>query len=404
MTRYLSACLLTLMTCVSGPAQTLPTVSLSGTVSDQDTAFVSGAQVLMKGIEQPRQVSTITDGRGAFRFENVNPGNYELLVTREGFNPTTLRVKIGQRLAPPLKITLAVADLQQEVSIAATTAQANTEAEGNLDVVRLDRTALSNLPALDQNYIGTLSRFLDGGAVGAGGVTLVVDGMEASKVGVSASAIQEIKINNNPFSAEYSRPGRGRIEIITKPGSTKFHGEFNFLFRDQHFNARDVFATERPAEQRRIFEGNFSGPLSKSSVHPTTFLISFNREEEDLQAIIFAQGPEGAIQGTFPKPTRQTEFSLRLSRQMTKNSIFSILYSVEEQDTSNQGVGGFNLPEVATTSKHHEDGLRFNHNWVISPRLVSQISFLLERYDAPTTSVNSARRIVVQDAFAGGGA
>ncbi len=62
-----------------------------------------------------------------------------------------------------------------------------------------------------------------------GGVTLIVDGVEANSAGVSASAIQELKINQNPYTAEFSRPGRGRIEIITKPGSTD--GAFNFLFR-----------------------------------------------------------------------------------------------------------------------------------------------------------------------------
>ena len=101
-----------------------------------------------------------------------------------------------------------------------------------------------------------MSRFLDAGSIGTSGVTLVVDGVEATRAGVSASAIQEVKINQDPYSAEYPRPGRGRIEIITKPGSSEFHGTFNFLFRDYHLNARDPFALIRPPEQRRIYEGN----------------------------------------------------------------------------------------------------------------------------------------------------
>jgi hypothetical protein len=62
------------------------------------------------------------------------------------------------------------------------------------------------------------------------------------------------------------------------------------------------------------------------------------------------------------------------------------------------------LPEVATNFANHEDLLRFNHNWVISPKLVNQTSILLGRYDNPITSVRQAQRIVVQDAFTGGGA
>ncbi len=405
MTRWFCLSLLLFIGFGAVCAQNPPAIiTLTGTVLDQNAALIGKAQVTLKGGEPVRSRSTKTDASGAFRFDKLAAGEYELVVTLEGFKPTTLQVTIGNRAPAPVQVVLPVAELHQEVSVPVASVQVNTDADSNLDVVALNSEALKNLPALDQNYIGTLSRFLDSGAVGTGGVTLVVDGMESNKVGVSASAIQEVKINNNPYSAEYSRPGRGRIEVITKPGTAHFHGEFNFLFRDQHFNARDVFATTRPAEQRRIFEGNFSGPLSKSKAHPTTFLISGNHEEENLQAIVFAKGPNGAIQSNFPRPTRQTEMALRLTRQMSKNSTLSMVYTDEYQSVKNQGVGGFNLPEVATNFEDHEQQVRFNHNWIVSPKLVNQISFLLGRQDVPTISVNRGPRIVVQDAFTGGGA
>jgi hypothetical protein len=65
-----------------------------------------------------------------------------------------------------------------------------------------------------------MSRFLDAGSIAAGGTTILVDGVEASRAGVSASAIQEVKINNDPSSAEYPRPGGICIEIIAKHGMT----------------------------------------------------------------------------------------------------------------------------------------------------------------------------------------
>lgn len=405
MTRWLHSLLLLLAGVTVLHAQNPPATStLTGTVLDQNAAVLSGARVTAKGANLARPLSADTDAYGAFRFEKLNAGNYEILVTREGFNPVTVRADIGNRPHAALRIILPVADVQQEISVSGANTQINTEADGNLDVVSMDRAALNNLPALDQNYVGALSGFLNAGAVGTGGVTLIVDGMEATKAGVSASAIQEVRINNNPYSAEYSRPGRGRIEIITKPGSAQFHGAFDFLFRNQNLNARDVFAVTRPEEQRRIYEGNLTGPLVKSKTHPTSFLFSANREEDDLQSIVFATGPNGTIQSNFSRPSRQTEFSVRLTRQMTDKSTFSVLYSYEDQSSRNQGVGGFSLPEVATNSKNHEDLLRFGHNWIISPKLINQINVLLGRYDAPITSVNQAQRIIVQDAFTGGGA
>src|SRR5262249_60050417 len=117
--------------------------------------------------------------------------------------------------------------MQHEIAVSETPSQVNTEAGGNFDANTADRQMLNNLPSLDQDYVGMMSRFLSAGATGTGGVTLIVDGMEMTKGGVSASANQEGKMNNNPLSAQYSRPGRGRVEIVTKPGSAQYHGAFN---------------------------------------------------------------------------------------------------------------------------------------------------------------------------------
>jgi Carboxypeptidase regulatory-like domain len=322
--------------------------TVTGNVVDQNDALLSGAQVMTRGGQRKDTRSTRTDAAGAFRFENVGTGDYELEVTREGFKPETVRISVGARQPTSLRVALMVAELQQEIAVTETNSHVNTDSNGNLDVNTANRQALDTLPSLSNDYIGTMSRFLSDAAVGTGGVTLVVDGVEMGKAGVSASAIQELKINNNPYSAEYSRPGRGPIEIITKPGAQQYHGTFNFLFRDQHLNARDPFALTRPPEQRRIYEGNFTGPLVESKAHPVTFLITANREEEDLQSIVFATGPQGDVRQNFPNPGRNTEFSARVQRQMSDKSILSVLYSYQDRAVKNQGVGGFNLPEVAT--------------------------------------------------------
>ena len=83
------------------------------------------------------------------------------------------------------------------------------------------------------------------------GVTLVVNGIEANGPGVTPSAVQEVKINNNPYSARFSRPGRARLEIITKSGSPNYHGSFNFMFRDSVFDASNAFAVVKPPESRQ---------------------------------------------------------------------------------------------------------------------------------------------------------
>jgi outer membrane receptor for ferrienterochelin and colicin len=246
-----------------------------------------------------------------------------------------------------------------------------------------------------------MSRFLDAGSIATGGVTVVVDGVEASRAGVSASAIQEVKINSDPYSAEYPRPGRSRIEIITKPGSSEFHGTFNFMFRDARLNARDPFALTRPPEQRRIFEGSLTGPLGRSK--KMSFLVSASREEEDQQAIVFAQGLSGPIQATVRAPARNTEISSSLNRQIGENHVISIRGLYTERAVQNQGVGCLNLPEVAANFDDREDIVYFNHRGPITGKFYNLFRFLVARQHTPTTSVNPGAKIVVLGAFTSGG-
>ena len=73
-----------------------------------------------------------------------------------------------------------------------------------------------------------------------------------------------VRINANPFAAEFSEPGHARIEIITKPGSDTFHGGFRLNFNDEALNARNAFATFKAPLQTRSYGANFSGPLMRN--------------------------------------------------------------------------------------------------------------------------------------------
>src|SRR5262249_39735512 len=159
--------------------------------------------------------------------------------------------------------------------------QVASDAAKNADAVTVDDGMLQSLPVFDQDYVGTLSQFLDAGAIGTSGVTVVVNGMEVNALNVSASAVQQIKINQDPYSAEYSRPGRGRIEILTKAGSQQFHGDANVVFRNAQFNARNAFAPERVPEERRILEGFLGGPVGDG--RKLSFMLSGNDRVEEVQ-------------------------------------------------------------------------------------------------------------------------
>jgi outer membrane receptor protein involved in Fe transport len=266
----------------------------------------------------------------------------------------------------------------------------------------LSEQSLSNLPVFDQDYVGAMSRFLDPSSVGTGGATLVVNGMEVNNLGVSSSAIKEIKINQDPYSAEFQRPGRGRIEVTTKPGSTDYHGTFNFIFRDAHVNARDPFALTRPPEQRRIYEGFLSGPIKHSK--KTSFLLSINRNDEDLQSVVFAQGLLGSIQQNVPAPVRNLLLAAQISHTLSETNTFSVRYSYLGEKTNNQGVGGTILPEAGINYRNKEQEINYSQQTVLSPKLVNNFRLLLGVERQSNTSITPDPKIIVLDAFTGGGA
>ena len=207
------------------------------------------------------------------------------------------RVRVGSRAPSPQKLVLDLASIAQDVTVSDVAPGVNASASGNQDAVTLDQEMLSALPVLDRDLIATASRFLDPAALGSG-VTIVVNGMEVSALNVSAAAVSQIRINQDPYSAEYSRPGRGRIEILTKPGSQQYHGELNTLLRNGHLSARNAFASAKPQEQRQSVEGVLGGPIGHDG--KTMFMLSANDENNANQAYIHAIGLDGPIDGQLP--------------------------------------------------------------------------------------------------------
>ncbi|MBV8858847.1 MAG: TonB-dependent receptor [Acidobacteria bacterium] len=374
---------------------------LTGVVQDQTGAAIVGAKVELSGGGVSPQ-SVATDQSGGFRFTRVLPAKYQLSVSSEGFEPAAVELTVGAQPVAPLSISLAVADVHLETTVTDEAAPVSTDSGENKDSVALSDESLGNLPVFDQDYVGAMSRFLDPGSTGTGGASLVVDGMEVSNLGVSASAIKEIKVNQDPYSAEFQRPGRGRIEVTTKPGTPEYHGAFNFTFRDAHLNARDPFALSRPPEQRRIYEGVLTGPVRRSK--RTSFLLSANRSEEDLQAVVFAEGPGGAIRENVAAPARTLQVTAQISHAFSDKNSFSVRESFLREGTDNQGVGGTTLPEAGVNYRNMEQEVTFSHTLVLSPKLVNNFRILLGAERQSAASVTDAAKVVVLDAFTGGGA
>ncbi len=382
-------------------AQRAAGVIVTGTVGDETGAVLPEATVELRGAGAVLQ-SAMTGPTGDFEFRSVPPGRYEIVATFQGFQPTTVRVAVGNRPPGAVRITMPLAGITQEVTVGDAPADVKADARSNLDSSTVDEKALANLPVFNEDVVATMSRFLDSTAVGTNGVMLIVNGIEVNALTLPAAAIQQIRINQDPYAPEFRQPGRGRIEIITKPSSQRLSGTANFTFRDDALGARNYFAVTKPPEQRRIFEGFLGGPVRHSD--NTGFTLSLKDDSEDTQAAVVARDLSGLVQENVANPFHRGLVSGTVTRQQGRNNTIALTASYDNQSQRNQGVGGLTLASAGMNSSFIEQDTIYNHQTVITPTLLNQVRVLFGNEYESTDSLSAAQKIVVVDAFTGGGA
>jgi hypothetical protein len=391
----------------SGASEIQP---VSGIVLDPSGAAIPKAKVTLSR-DNETVGSAETDAVGAFHLSNVSPGKYSVIFHAEGFVDSRATVTVSERRASPIRVVLQISVQSETVTVATGTnvPLVSTETAENQNSNTIDRNALDRVPVFDQDYITAMSRFLDDNATGTNGVTLVVNGIEANGPGVTPSAVQEVRINNNPYSARFSRPGRARLEIITKGGSPNYHGQVNFMFRDSVFDASNAFALVKPPERREYFEGSVAGPIAHSK--HTSFLLSLDEDVLDQQAIIdpdALQAAEalgfGSMAQTLANPTHHFFGSGRVFHDLANGDQFWIGYSYEHRSSQNQNAGGTTLATAATDTHFLEHEINVSYLHQISPHWLTQTRFLVGHYDNSVSSLNPDPQIAVSGLFTAGGA
>src|ERR1700704_3650607 len=256
--------------------------SLKGQVSDEFGGVIVGATVV--AVNANGVVKTVTtNGEGNFVLNGLAAGKYTIKVTATGFagyeNPD---VEIAGK-NQPLNITLKVTIEQQKVTVAADGAGVNTDPENNIGAIVLKGADLESLPD-DPDDLAAALQALAGPSAGPNGGRIFIDGFSGGRL-PPLSTIREIRINSNPYSAEYDRPGFGRTEIFTKPGTEGFSGEAFFSFNNQALNSRNPFAATRPPYSSRRYGGQLSGPIVKKKA---SFFFDFEKRDINDQAVIVA--------------------------------------------------------------------------------------------------------------------
>src|SRR5437879_2696367 len=235
------------------------TVKLSGTAVDSSGGLVVGADVTLLGPGDTAVAITKTGPDGIFNLE-ATPGAYALEISAEGFEKIVQGISIAPTNNRPVAVNLSIAKITQEVEVQDDPKLISLTPDNNQTALVLKEDDIQSLPEDEDELTNYLTQLAGPRAAATGGVQFMVDGFLGGRI-PPKDQIREIRINTNPFTTEYSRAGFGRIEIITKPGTGRMRGNFNFNLRNDALNATQFNAPQKLPYSRQNFQGNMSGPL-----------------------------------------------------------------------------------------------------------------------------------------------
>ena len=375
--------------------------SVSGQVTDPSGRSIPDASVSLTGERGPSR-SVKSDVRGQYQLRGINPGTYTMRATAKGFAAAErvgYEVKGGP--AQVLDFPLELASTTEKVTVQ-DTLQLAVDPSNNASALVIRGKELDAL-ADDRDDLAADLSALAGPAAGPNGGQIFIDGFTGGRL-PPKSSIREVRVNQNPFSAEYDRIGTGRIEVFTKPGSEDFHGEIQTHDGDSVFNARNPFVPIKPHWQRLGLEGEVGGPIGTKTSFLADFEVRHFTEnsfvnartlDDNLQVVQVSQG--------VLTPRNDTEENFRVDRQISKNHTLTARYTLARDATDNQGASGFSLPSRVYNNRDSEDVVQFVETGVYGLHTVNETRARYSRQRSRQEGNANLPTTVVLDAFTGGG-
>jgi hypothetical protein len=401
-----------------------PNGTIRGQVTDPSGAAIAGASILLT---TPLGASTdaSTDKDGVYEFKGLPPGNYQIKAVVQGFALFTkvdVAVAAGQITRANISLTIEVE--KEKVEVTSTTSKLDVDPANNANTITLqgkDLDALSDDPDELQSELQALA----GPSAGPNGGQIYIDGFTAGQLPPKAS-IREIRINQNPFSSEYDKLGYGRVEIFTKPGTDKLHGQLMLSGNASAFNSRNPFAvfpegTEPPSYHTTFFSGSVGGAINKKAS------FSFNIENRDIQNLgivsatilvpttvtnptcsdaVFTPAPAlqvASCSSSVANPEHRVNLSPRIDYQLTPTNTLTGRYQYWRNTETNGEVGQLNLEGTGTVDLETEHTLQLSDTQSVGSHMINEVRFQYVHETQQNVPTNTSTQVSVGGAFTGNG-
>jgi Carboxypeptidase regulatory-like domain/TonB dependent receptor len=299
--------------------------TVSGILTDPSGAVIPNAKVTLLDEQKGFQFSTTSNAEGRYLFASIPPGNYTVSAEIQGFQKTeTTHIKLNVSENSTANMTLKVAAAAQQVNVEAQKTTIATEDAVTGTVV--DRRAINDLPIVDRNIFDLTylapgvtnmddqcpncdnTNFTSNGSRGST-ADILVDGASITNfepnggitAGVyqpSAESVEEFKVQQTNFSAEYGFSGASVINMVTRSGTNQFHGEVYDFVRNTITDANNWFNDNAnpfvpiPPVHRHNFGGTVGGPIFKNK---TFFFFDFDGYRQTNMGTYQAGVPSAAM-------------------------------------------------------------------------------------------------------------
>jgi carboxypeptidase family protein len=380
-----------------------PTGTLRGQVTDPSGAVIANAKVVVAAPDGAKRAAT-TDAAGAFEIGNLPPGRYTVTASARGF-ATLVKQDLDVPAAQVVQfnISLEIEVEKEKIEVQGEEgAQVQVNPANNASGIVISGKDLDALPD-DPDELQEDLQALAGPSAGPNGGQIYIDGFTGGQL-PPKSSIREIRINQNPFSAEYDKLGYGRIEIFTKPGTDKFHGQVSVVGNDSALNSRNPFVSEEPPYYSTIYMGNVGGPLNKKA----SFFFAFQRRNINELAVVNAVVLDPNLNPTpfsegVSNPRTRTNLSPRFDYQLTPNNTLTARYQYFHDTQENAGVGQFALASTGYNAASSEHTLQISDTQIFGTKVVNETRFQFMRDSNRQDPLNTGPTINVIGAFTGGG-
>jgi len=314
----------------------LYTGTISGTVTDPSGAAIPSAKMTLVDVDKGFSYAGTTDSNGHYLIGQVPPGTYDLSLETPNFQSQrkeAIKLDVNQNIS--INFTLKIGLATETVDVVANAVHLQTEDAVTGQVV--NRKFVNDLPLVDRNFTnlaylapGINETNVSDAKNANGGINfnsngsrnstadVLIDGASATNFeqnsGIqnvpytpSVDSVEEFKVQQSNFTAEFGFAGGTVINVVTRSGTNQYHGSAYEFFRNSALNANEWFANRdgnaRPGSRRNNFGVTFGGPIKKDK---TFFFVDYEGLRESSFASHRSGVPTLCERGAGPCPAGKT--------------------------------------------------------------------------------------------------